>query len=206
MEKNHKKKRVMKRNLTLTLFVAGCLMTVNCYAQKVIVEGYKVIVDASALRNITTENKATGTDGATWVKGSNNASNIGSQVSNEKVYYKFEVSKVDNTNDKSNYFGGIEWVDAVNLCKDLNLDGTGWRLPTQRELQLIHILRWDLEARAQEGFTEFAPSFGGRYWSATEHSEGSACALFFETSITHLYSFFTGKNSTNMVRCIRELP
>lgn len=205
MEKNHKKKRVMKRNLTLALFVAGCLMTVNCYAQKVIVEGNKVIVDASALRNITTENKATGTDGETWVKGSNNASNIGSQVSNEKVYYKFEVSKVDNTNDKSDQFGGLKWVDAVNLCKDLNLDGTGWRLPTQRELQLIHIQRWELEARAQEGFTEFAPSFGGSYWSATEYSEGYAWALYFETSITHLYSHITGKNSTRNVRCIREL-
>lgn len=195
----------MKRNLTLALFVAGCLMTVNCYAQKVIVEGNKVIVDASALRNITTDKKAAGTDGATWVKGSNNASNIGSQVSNEKVYYKFEVSKVDNTNDKSDEWGGLNWVDAVNLCKDLNLDGTGWRLPTQRELQLIHILRWELEARAQEGFTEFAPSFGDSYWSATEYSEGYAAGLYFETSITHLYSHIKGKNSTYKVRCIREL-
>jgi hypothetical protein len=205
MEKNHKKKRVMKRNLTLALFVAGCLMTVNCYAQKVIVEGNKVIVDASALRNITTENKATGTDGTTWVKGSNNASNIGSQVSNEKVYYKFEVSKVDNTNDKSNNLGGLNWVDAVNLCKDLNLDGTGWRLPTQRELQLIHILRWDLEARTQEGFTEFGANYVREYWSATEYSESVAAVLYFETSITHLYSHFSGKNSTHKVRCIREL-
>lgn len=205
MEKNHKKKRVMKRNLTLALFVAGCLMTVNCYAQKVIVEGNKVIVDASALRNMTTEKKATGTDGTAWVKGSNNASNIGSQVSNEKVYYKFEVSKVDNTNDKSDYWGGLDWVDAVNLCKDLNLDGTGWRLPTQRELQLIHILRWELEARAQEGFTEFAPGTPRSYWSATEYSESSAAVLSFETSITLLYSSFSGKSGKLSVRCIREL-
>lgn len=198
MEKNHKKKRAMKRNLTLTLFVAGCLMTVGCYAQKVIVKDNKVIIDASALRNITTVKKAAGTDGTTWTKGTNNASNIGSQVSNEKVYYKFEVSKVDNTNDKSDYLDRVEWVGAVNLCKDLNLDGTGWRLPTQRELQLIYILRQ--EVHAQIGFQKLE-SF---YWSATESesSEREAWLLINEL----LYSYAHSKHQPHRVRCIRELP
>lgn len=43
----------MKRNLTSMLFIVGCLMITDSYAQKVIVEGNRVIIDASGLRNTT---------------------------------------------------------------------------------------------------------------------------------------------------------
>ena len=46
----------MKRNLTSMLFIVGCLMITDSYAQKVIVEGNRVIIDASGLRNTTKVN------------------------------------------------------------------------------------------------------------------------------------------------------
>jgi Protein of unknown function (DUF1566) len=58
----------------------------------------------------------------------------------------------------------VEWQDAVAYCAALDLNGTGWRLPTQKELfSLVD------RTRAAAPFidpTAF-PGGGGPFWSST---------------------------------------
>lgn len=174
------------------LFVACCMVITDSYAQKVVVEGEKVIIDTSGLRNTTGVKKAIATNGTNTTLGTEDVNNIGSQVSNEKVYHKFEVSKVNNASV-------IDWLKAVEQCKNLNQDGIGWRLPTQRELQLIYILKQELEQ--QSGFAKFSDSF---FWSATEAGAthcwyvnlGNGDTSYYDSKISH---------ETKSVRCIRDL-
>lgn len=174
----------MKRNLTSMLFIVGCLMITDSYAQKVIVEGNRTIIDASGLRNATKVKKATGTNGTNETLGTNNASNIGSQVSNEKVYYKFEVTR-------SNVGSNVSWVSAVSECQSV---GAGWRLPTQREWILMCMLRTELKASG--GFSDF--SFMS--WVATEVDAGKSWAVTSDG-----VAMSTRKNESKPVRCIKQL-
>lgn len=174
----------MKRSLTSMLFIVGCLMITDSYAQKVIVEGNRTIIDASGLRNATKVKKATGTNGTNETLGTNDASNIGSKVSNEKVYYKFEVTR-------SNVGSNVSWVSAVSECQSL---GAGWRLPTQREWLLICMLRTELKASG--GFADF--SFMS--WAATEIDAGKSWAIAGEG-----LTFSASKYDSKSVRCIKQL-
>lgn len=174
----------MKRSLTSMLFIVGCLMITDSYAQKVIVEGNRTIIDASGLRNATKVKKATGTNGTNETLGTNDASNIGSKVSNEKVYYKFEVTR-------SNVGSNVSWVSAVSECQSL---GAGWRLPTQREWLLICMLRTELKASG--GFADF--SFMS--WAATEFDAGESWAISGEG-----LTFSASKYDSKSVRCIKQL-
>lgn len=65
-----------------------CLTATVGYAQEVLVEDGKIIIDASAIPH-TRVKKARATDGTNTKRGTNNASNISSVVSDDKVYYKF---------------------------------------------------------------------------------------------------------------------
>lgn len=174
----------MKRSLTSMLFIVGCLMITDSYAQKVIVEGNRTIIDASGLRNATKVKKTTGTNGTNETLGTNNASNIGSQVSNEKVYYKFEVTRL-------NVGSNVSWVSAVSECQSV---GAGWRLPTQREWILMCMLRTELKASG--GFSDF--SFMS--WAATEVDAGKSWAVANDG-----VAMPTRKNESKPVRCIKQL-
>ena len=175
----------MKRSLTSMLFIVGCLMITDSYAQKVIVEGNRTIIDASGLRNTTKVKKATGSNGLYETLGTNNASNIGSKVSNEKVYYKFEVTRL-------NVGSNVSWVSAVSECQKR---GAGWRLPTQREWQLMCMLRSELKALGG-GFGDFSHA----NWAATEFDAGKSWAIN-NTGTTAPAS----KYDRNYVRCIKDL-
>jgi hypothetical protein len=175
----------MKRNLTSMLFIVGCLMITDSYAQKVIVEGNRVIIDASGLRNTTKVKKATGTNGTNETLGTNNAGNIGSKVSNEKVYYKFEVTT-------HNVGSNVPWINAVYACQSF---GAGWRLPTQREWQLMRILESELKASG----VVFA-SFSYQNWTATEIDAGNSW-----TVSSNIATIQESKKSKRYVRCIKDL-
>ena len=173
------------------LFVVGCLMMTGSYSQKVIIENNKVIIDASALRNSTKVKKARTTDGAYNKLGTNDATNIGSKVSDEKVYYKFEVDKEEKG---YNFF----WDSAVYTCQSLTKDGGGWRIPTRGELLLMYLLKRELEACP--GFAEFK----SRYWSATEIEAEKSWTIYF-TFNKGLVSDETKGTYYSNVRCIRDL-
>ena len=72
-----------------------------------------------------------------------------------------------------------------------------WRLPTQRELQLIWIMHEGLKKSGD--FTSF---YSGYYWSATEGTTtNSAWAVYFNNGVTNS----TNKTNTYYVRCVRDL-
>ena len=103
-----------------TLWVVLCCLTVAAgYAQEVVKENGKIIIDASAIRH-TKIKKARATDGTNARLGTDNETNIGSAASDEQVYYRFELSAARFS---------ATWINAVNRCKNLTNDGGGWRLP-----------------------------------------------------------------------------
>lgn len=178
----------MKKRVILVVFV-GILSTTMSYAQKVTQSADGAIIDASGMLNTTTTRKATGTDGTSYTSGSNTDGNIGSAVSNEKVYYKFEVYKSDNST-------GSDWLSAVNLCKDLTVDGGGWRLPTQRELMLIWVLKPELAK-----ITGFISFNAYSYWNSTERDGYQGWYVNFNNG----YTIENQKYNSYRVRCVRDL-
>ena len=181
----------MKLHIKFIVIILGCLMVTGSYAQKVVMEGGRGIIDSSALRNSTKVKKARDTDGTDTTLGTNDATNIGSKVSNETVYYKFEVSKIDN-------MGAAPWHQMIGQCRDLSTNGTGWRMPTQRELLLMYIMRRELQA--QPGFTAFFDNT--IYWSATEETDQTAGTVSFRRGGPSVS--FKG-NGAGRLRCVRDL-
>lgn len=177
----------MKKRVML-LVLAGILSIAMSYAQTVTKSANGAIIDASVIPH-TKVKKAKSTDGTNNTLGLNWVNNIGSAVNNEKVYYKLEVYKSDD-NTSSN------WLTAVNLCKDLPVDGSGWRLPTQRELMLIWVLKPELENIG--GFVSFSAN---SYWSATEDYAKLSWVVDISTG------FMRGENKANgyRARCVRDL-
>lgn len=179
----------MKLIVKIILVVFVCLMVTKGYAQKVVVDKGRFIIDASGIEHTTTK-KARGTDGTNDTWGTQSIDYISSWVSNEKVYYKFEVSAVDEAQD-------VTWKEAVDACEKSTRDGGDWRLPTQRELMLISVLLPELK---QVGCL-FSNSF---YWAATEYIN-----FPYQTANSMSWGKASGMskdvNATVRARCIREL-
>ncbi|WP_455641305.1 hypothetical protein [Parabacteroides sp.] len=197
----------MKQIVKLILIVFSCLMAIDSYAQRVVVDNGKVIIDASGIEHTKTK-KARGTTGTVDTAGGSSLDDISSLESNSKVYYRFEVSKEDNSSQR------MPWRSAVDLCENLSTEGGGWRLPTQRELSLIWVLKSEL--LSVSGFNDFVKYYN--YWCAT-------VGYYEDTTLLGHYSWdgcitdgdgtFIGdigahiklsiKTSNNYVRCIRDL-
>lgn len=178
----------MKKRVILLVLI-GILSTTVSYAQKVTQTSYGAIIDASAIPH-TKVKKARSTDGLNSTMGSNTVANIGSAISNEKVYYKLEVYYADF---------GMNWLSAVNLCRDLSVNGGGWRLPTLRELILMWVLKPELEKIG-------AFSFGARtFWSATEFNNGNSWYVDFSSGGTNASYKTSGEAYGRRARCVRDL-
>lgn len=72
-----------------------------------------------------------------------------------------------------------------------------WRLPTQREMNLITICRFELNAVA--GFTPI--NLAGHYWTSSQVNANSGWAMSMEVSAMSVRS----KTLSLWVRCIRDL-
>ena len=152
----------MIQQLKLLLIVFASCIVVDSYAQKVVVDGAgRVIIDASAIPN-TTMPKARTTDATLYDAGTNTLTNISSELSNEKVFRTFEVLKKDLREPLRPDKLRVNWLAAIEACYNLSDDGGGWRLPTERELNLIKILHYKLIAI--QGFEKVNDNF----WSATD--------------------------------------
>lgn len=180
----------MKKRVILLVLV-GILSTTMCYAQKVAKGPNGAIIDASAIPH-TKVKKARGTDSVETneggINGTNTAGNLSSAVSNEKVYYKFEVYARDLESRR--------WFPAINLCKDLTVDGGNWRMPTYRELVLMWVLKPELEQI--EGFVPFRNE---PYWSATESINWLCWIVDFQNGKV----FLNSKDYNGETRCVRDL-
>lgn len=189
----------MKINRFIMLFGATVLLSAAAHAQKVVTEGsgatIKVIIDASGIPH-TTQKKARTTKATnTTSVPVNDLYDIASAKSNENVYKRFEVSKVDNSI-------GIHWKNAIDLCVGLNYNGsTGWRLPTQRELMLIWVLYNDLKAVDAGSFTPF--STNDYYWCSTELGTRDSWSVSFVNG--HMSRTASKTIDNSGVRCVRDI-
>lgn len=84
----------MVQQCKLLLIVFASFVAADSYAQRVYEDNGKVIMDASLIPH-TTIPKARDTDGTMTEKGTNKLDNLSSDVSNEKVFRKFEIRKED---------------------------------------------------------------------------------------------------------------
>lgn len=177
------------------------------------------------------------------------AGNLPDGLLNRTVYYKLEIAPTDINSDgeianftfssRNVYENGtgwvtyndvvtglegvytMDWATAFNGCKNSTYDGGGWRLPTQKELQMMWIFQlgfdyyypsysYTARVKIAEDTYNYAQSFIFRYqyadyWCATENVT--------TTGVVSAYSvnFYTGngpassKTASYWARCVREL-
>ena len=85
----------------------------------------------------------------------------------------------------SDNLGNMNWDEAKISCKKL---GTGWRLPTKDELDMLY-----------ENKEEIGGFADGNYWSSTEHDYNVAWGQSFTNGYQHSY----GKGNNYYVRAVR---
>lgn len=197
----------MKRFLMI-IWISGLLLPTGLMAQEVYkdTDGRYILdltvekgMPAGAVTNVSKTSQWTGTPANS---GSTLANNTITGSINATVYQKLEVAPKDI--DADGVIGGtgaalMDWATAFTNCRNASYNGTtGWRLPTQRELLLIHVFRPALVGLGASGFahTDFS------YWSGTEWDKATGLRV----SVQFGYSGYQhAKTRTNRVRCVREV-
>lgn len=195
----------MKRILLLAMF-AGLMASAGCFSQKVYKDGNKVILDLSVASGmpagaVTNQSKYTGFRPSDNALGENNG--ISGSI-NATVFQKLEVAPNDlNTAGEMNNTGTLimNWVTAFDGCKNSNYAGGDWRLPTQRELQLIYIFKPAIEQIFAEASISTVFSSMYYYWSSTEQNALNSWGV----RLSDGYALNNPKANTSRVRCVREL-
>ena len=184
----------MKKMILMALF---CAVTMSVSAQRV----YKANVSGDVTNGYTATQSASGTSFIIECKGMPAASyttnakptteaDLKTDTQNKTVAYKFEVAATDASESST-------WADAWSLATDAEGD---WRLPTQRELMLIWLMK---EALAKFNFGGFTPLAADYYWSATEHNSYNDNAWFVHFGAG--YTGFVNKAYTYRVRLVRDI-
>lgn len=170
---------------TIVLFVIT-LSTLDVCAQQVHTEGNYVVIDCT-----TMPAKARRTAVHTGAAPTHNEHDAWNRV----AYQKFAVSKT--------YIGGkaMNFATAASVCAAYAGPGGGeqgqWRLPSQRELQLMWTMKTKLEV--QSGFTAF---YTTNHWSSTENSNNTSFAWNVGFLLGGTDNFL--KTNSICVRCVRE--
>ena len=95
--------------------------------------------------------------------------------------------------------GTYTWAGAKTYCAGLNLGGTGWRLPTAKELQTIVD---DSQTNPAIDTTAFPSTPSNYFWSSSPLAGSSSDAwsvYFYDGGDTTGY----GVSATLTVRCVR---
>ena len=194
------------KKIVFILLIAELLAPVGLMAQKVYKDGTKIILDMTVMAGMpigavtsTAKYDATYMGSNTPVNsGSTMADNVHNQAINAMVYQKLEVAPQDlGTSGLASGTMTMNWATAFTACKGLNHNGTGWRLPTQRELMMIWIFKDAINALNTSG-----TSFSTRhFWASTEISANIAWMAAIESGLTSSYT----KSQLAYVRCVREL-
>jgi len=85
----------------------------------------------------------------------------------------------------SDNLGNMNWDEAKIACKKL---GTGWRLPTKDELDMIY--------KNREEIGGFASNY---YWSSSEYGNTNAWIQLFSSG----YQNYSNKDTNYFVRVVR---
>lgn len=181
----------LKNRIAAIVFcVVCCLGVENSYAQKMYKQGEMIVLDCGpgsgfpqgAVEMQKGKKIAVGTPSDNGGPMANNKEN---QSINATVYHKLEVAKEDTPT--------MTWANAYLYCKQ---QGEGWRLPTQRELQLIYIFKG---AVGDLGGTALPSNY---YWAGTESSYADNWILAPSSG----YTYHNSKTYANVcARCVREL-
>ena len=185
---------IMNYNRKMLLIMFGCFVTMMGYAQQVVVQpDGKIVIDASAIPHTKTKKPRETFATDTSLPEDLGETDIASIMHSWLVYYKFEITKQDYKLTGQ----GDGWLKAVDYCKDLNSDGTGWRLPTLIEFNLIYLLKPELEK-----IPDFTP-FVSTYTMATMLSSNPTYQSLFNLSDARVA--YSHRSSNRPFRCIRDL-
>ena len=138
---------------------------------------------------------------------------------NRTVSPRFAVAKADYVvvlNPLVTWAAACGWTSAANAssasgvlaapatgCQaysELGAPAGTWRVPTQREMMIIYLVRKELVLNLT-GFIDFLLD-GTQYWSSSTNAAGEAWAMDFATGVMYNRS----KTATYRVRCIRDIP
>lgn len=147
--------------------------------------------------------------------------NDGNLSVNDRVAARFIIAPADhsNVNIRWEFASGVEVAgndnlnaDFMNLanrgCRDYSFGGRKWRVPTQRELQLMWVLREGIR-RAYSGvagavdMVSSTTGSGGKYWSATEKSATEAWVFDFSSVYPQSFTQLKSSGGTR-VRCVSD--
>ncbi|SEF48466.1 Lcl C-terminal domain-containing protein [Parabacteroides chinchillae] len=198
----------MKTGIKLKIVTLACLIgwlgLTEAKAQTVTVVGGYPVIDLTALSPLgctLTLSEANSRREAMHACAPSNSTllTVGSAVSREngtwnaKMSTRYQVMRNDLGTTKN-------WTDAWNACKAYSGEGGTagqWRLPTQRELQMIWVLYPQLIGKGSvSSFDAYL------YWSSTEYNASIAWYVHFGLGGT--YNGY-GKTIALRVRCVRDL-
>ena len=196
------------KRVLFTLLIAALMAPAGLMAQRLYKDGSgRIILDmtvaagmpADAVTNVA-KYDATYMSGKTPANSSTLADNTHTGSINATVYEKLEIAPQDMAgSDGSPALAAtgttMRWVSAFNRCRNLPYDGGGWRLPTQRELQMMWIFK--------QGIENFGSVFNSTnyYWCATEAISVDAWYVSFGNGVTS----GNVKTTNTRVRCVREV-
>lgn len=189
----------MKR-FVLMVLLAGGFVPEGLVAQKVYEDGGNVILDLTVGAGmpagaVTSVPKYISFTPSATKLGENN--DQGGSI-NATVFRKLEVAIHDLTGNGTigSAGGTFRWADAFNYCRSI---GTGWRMPTQRELMLMYIFSPALDYIFTNtvGGTAFDSAY---YWSATENITTYSWNVNFTLGSWIPYA----KGTYCKVRCVKE--
>jgi len=124
-----------------------------------------------------------------WNNG--NGSNYVSTGTGNSITGQANTATLDGL-DSDSGTAGTQLHQAAQRCADLNLNGhTDWYLPAQQELNVLYL---------NNGVIGNFNTSGSFYWSSTEGNTFLARRQRFSGGNQNL----DGKNSTNLVRCVRR--
>lgn len=184
-------KQGIKTTIIALLLVAAA--AVPGYAQKVYKEGGAIVLDFGPdsgfpQRAVETV-KGRKIPAETPSNSTSMTDNDLNGVINATVYRKLEVAAADESST-------MQWVAAYAACQNR---GSGWRLPTQRELMAILLI-------FRPAIVALAGSSGdfvlNTYWSATEYQTQPGYAI---ARLANNVMDLEDKTALCYVRCVREL-
>lgn len=152
-------------------------------------------------------------DGAT-IRHQTSKGNAGNQSVNNRIPVRFIVAPTDVSNvtwiqaggvtggngNLNADFGGTADTGCRNYGKTADGAGRVWRVPTQRELQLIWMFRKPVGIIYPAAPMESAST--KNYWASTEKDADNAWAFDFKEGIPHCFGQL--KTTVGYVRCVSD--
>jgi hypothetical protein len=201
------------------ILFAGLLVSAGLSAQRVCIEDGKVILDlteatgmpAGAITDVSktvmfndliTQYGAPSSTSVLW-----RSENQTDRDINATVFQKLEVAPEDM--DRKGVMRGqkgilqMDWPTAFNGCINSKYDGGGWRLPTQRELQMM----WIFNDALKEAFAH--PNVNGSNFLSDNYRSATETNDKFAWNVNFGEGGYTNSGIHKMivlpVRCVREV-